>query len=160
VKPGYGAGENIYGQRQPRPSGNGLSLLLIDENDIDFRMVDLHDFEQSTHRILTEFCGCRLDDVAFATHEASDPPVDGSYLGFNGSPVGRRNALLSAPRMDLRHKMRNRRTGWFEINLSDFRVDYPLDFARQRSRSPSAPHLCRLELINCAKLSIEFDQPI
>jgi len=41
--------------------------------------------------------------------------------------------------MDLRHKMRNRRTGWFEINLSDLRVDYPLDFARQRSRSPSAP---------------------
>jgi hypothetical protein len=76
-------GVNAYRSSQPRPSGNRLSVLFIDDNHIDFRVVDLHDFEWSIHHILTGFCRCRLDDVAFTTLEASDPRIDGPYPGCN-----------------------------------------------------------------------------
>ena len=56
--------------------------------------------------------------------------------------------------------MRHRRASGFEINLSDFGLDYPLDFARQHARSLSTSQFGRLEYIDCAELSVEFKESI
>ena len=68
----------------------------VDNDDVDFCMIDLHDLKRTANCIFPRDCCGRLDDIAFAAPLAPNPDVDCFHTSADCSAVRRSNALLSA----------------------------------------------------------------
>jgi hypothetical protein len=95
----------------------------VDNDDVDFCMIDLHDLKRTANCIFPRDCCGRLDDIAFAAPLAPNPDVDCFHTSADCSAVRRSNALLSASGVYAVDKMGQRWSCGFEINIVDCLLD-------------------------------------
>ena len=108
------AGHHVNGQRDPRPS-SGLAVGLVDDDDIDLCVVDLHDLKRPGDFVGPGRCDTRPDQARLAPTGRTHAIVDTQEPGLDGPPGGRWNALLSARRRDLRDDPPQRGSGRLQI---------------------------------------------
>src|ERR1700730_1752592 len=123
MKPRDHAREDVDGEGQPRPAWQRRACQFVDNDDIDFRMIDLHDLERTANCIFPRDCRGRLDDIAFAASLAPNPDVDCFHTSVDGPAVRQGNALLSASGVYAVDKMGQRWSCGFEINIADCLLD-------------------------------------
>src|SRR5215472_8573309 len=87
----------------------------VDNDDVDFCMIDLHDLKRTANCIFPRDCCGRLDDIAFAAPLAPNPDVDCFHtpcdagnprpnaLPWRRWPIGR-NVVLPDPESKTRSR--------------------------------------------------------
>ena len=102
MKPRHHVREDVDGEGQPRPARQRRTREIVDNDDVDLRMIDLDEVERTANRIFARHGHRRLDDIAFAAALTSDPNVDSGGRAARCSPrcIGhartRRDALALA----------------------------------------------------------------
>src|SRR5258708_36837175 len=96
MKPRHHAREDVDGEGQPRPAWQRRACQFVDNDDVDFCMIDLHDLKRTANCIFPSDCRGRPDDVAFAASLAPNPDVDCFPTSLDCSAVRRSTAPFIA----------------------------------------------------------------
>jgi len=122
VKPCHHAGEDIHGQRQPG-AADSFARLLIDDEYVGFRVIDLNDLKRTRCRQSAGHCCGGFLDLVLATPVGAFTQIDVLKASFYRSSVRWLQPCNSAVGFDVPHKLRNRWPGWLQIIRLDRRTD-------------------------------------
>ena len=104
------AGQHIDSERDPRTSG-GLAGGLVDNHDIDLRVVDLYDLKRPSDLIRPGRCDVRTNQARLASAGGTSAFVDEKQPGLDGSPGRHGKTLLPACRCNVPNDTPQRRSG-------------------------------------------------
>src|SRR6516165_6816367 len=119
------AGHDVDGQRDPRPPG-GLASGLVDDDDIDLCVINLHNLKRPRDLIGPGRCPTCTNQARLTPTSGTSAFVDAQQPGLDGPPGGHGKTLLTASCGDVRDNSPQRWPGWLQIlpfqELPDQRV--------------------------------------
>jgi hypothetical protein len=114
------AGHDIDGKRDPGPS-HGLAGHLINDDDINLRVVDLHDLQRPCDLVLPGSCNASAKQALLPSAGGANSLVNEEQPGLDSSPSRHGKTLLPARRSDVPCDRAQRRPSRLQIfTLQEF----------------------------------------